>query len=328
MILYPILGIFSPEYRRMFKKAWVCAFKRITFKPCDISFGEELKNKILSKLVFKFPKTAKFIDRTATYWAFAFIALSVWSLIYVIIGGLNLWVYDTCDPQNGESCALSGEACGVNTDKSPSIIDTIGRIPDRFKTWNAKDYLPTPATYYKSYDSNKKDAIEFIDPGCKFCKKLWQNINQAGFEDKYNLTYVVYPIPQNGGYKFPHSYMLASYLEVLKTMPLESSSIPTDWRLLDKIFTDNTDKTDVQNAINSIWNKEQVISQIHKYLKEFGYNDEQIKTIDQKVENDDMKDVVLAHKDIVENKVKTIKIPTIIFDGRRWDRVVDVETLK
>lgn len=33
-------------------------------------------------------------------------------------------------------------------------------------------------------------------------------------------------------------------------------------------------------------------------------------------------------KEIVEERIRTIKIPTIMFDGRRYDRVIGEEKLK
>lgn len=327
--------MFSKTYRTLFKKAWLCAFKKITLKPCDENFGNEVKNLILGKLFFKLPRFARFLDKTMTFWAILFVILSLWSLLYTANAGLNLWVYDTCNPTNGESCSLGGEACGLNTEKAPNIIDTLSRVPDRFKNWQAKDYISESATYYNKYDSSKPDAVEFIDPGCRFCKKLWGNIKQSGFENNYNLTYVVYPIPQknnDSGYHFPNSYYIASILEAVKLVPNpanRNSNIPSDWRLLDKIFTAKDDKykTDLQNAINTIYTKDEVTNLIRSYLQEFGYNEIQIKEIEELAKSEKVKNSLDKQASIVTDKVKTVKIPTIIFSGKRYDRVVDAEKL-
>ena len=52
LLLFPILGIFSKDYRILFRKSWECVFKKLTLKPCDINIGEEVKNKLLGKIVF------------------------------------------------------------------------------------------------------------------------------------------------------------------------------------------------------------------------------------------------------------------------------------
>lgn len=334
LLFFPI-GMFSKTYRNLFKKAWSCAFKKITLKPCDEDFGSEIKNILVGKLFFKFPRVAKFLDKTMVFWAFLFVALSLWSLLYTANAGLNLWVYDTCNPTNGESCSLGGESCGLNTDQAPSILETLSRVPERFKDWQAKEYISESATYFNQYDASKSDAVEFIDPGCRFCKKLWGNIKESGFENKYNLTYVVYPIPQKdteSGYHFPHSYYIASILEAIKIGPkpeVVNSNTPNDWRLLDNLFTAQDDKykTDLQNAINTLYTREEVTDIIHEYLKEFGYSDTQIAEIEELAKSDKVKDSLEKQALIVTEKVKTVKIPTIIFNNKRYDRVVDAAKL-
>ena len=57
--------------------------------------------------------------------AFVFVVLSIWSVVYVAHAGLNLWVYDTCDPSSAESCSLSGEACGVGQE-TLCIVEAVG----------------------------------------------------------------------------------------------------------------------------------------------------------------------------------------------------------
>jgi len=321
IILYPILGIFSKSFRVNAKKAISCAFKRATLRKCDDDFGKEFKDKFLSKLIFKYPKVAKFFDKTLSFWLLLIVVINIVGLIYFLVGALNLFVYDTCYPTNGESCSLSGEACSVDSVTSPSI-------PSRLKTWEAKEYISETATYYKTFDNSKPVALEIIDPLCTFCKKLWGNINEAKFTDRYNLTYIAYPIPEGNGYKFKNSYVIASYMEALKKFPLANSDVQADWRLLDKIFTDKKDGIDMQEVINISYSNDQTVEYINKSLKEFGYTDEQIALIKSLAESSTVKETIKSNRDLVENKIQTIKIPTIIFNGVRHDRVVDVEGLK
>ena len=328
IILYPILGIFSKSFRVNAKKAISCAFKRATLRKCDDDFGKEFKDKFLSKLIFKYPRVAKFFDKTLSFWLLLIVVINIVGLIYFLVGALNLFVYDTCYPTNGESCSLSGEACSVDSVTSPTILDTIKRIPSRLKAWEAKEYVSETATYYKAFDNSKPTSLEIIDPLCKFCKKLWGNIKEAGFTDRYNLTYIAYPIPEGDGFKFKNSYVITSYVEALKSFPLASSEIPADWKLLDKIFTDKKDGIDIQEVINISYSNDQTVEYILKSLKEFGYTDEQLLLIKSLAESSIIKEKVSSNKDLVENKIQTIKIPTIIFNGARYDRVVDINGLK
>ncbi len=349
LILFPILGFF-PEYRRLFARSWECVFKKITLKPCDINLGEELKNKLLGKIALRFPKITKFLDKTFSFWAFLFVVLNIWSLVYVGLAGLNLFVYDTCEPASGEGCALSGDSCSISIDqltfdealKQDKLLDwsaqpakqfgeTVSRIPSRLQNWEAKDYLAPTATYYKN-NPGKPTALEIIDPGCPSCMQLWNNIKQTDFTDRYNLSFLVYPIPNKNnlnGYRFNNSKLLAKYIETLKQFPL-NSDVPAEWQFLNKIFTEKVGDDNLQFMFSQMYqaNSKQAVDKIELMLKELGYSNDKITEISTKAQSGEVENNLVAQKNIVENKIKTLKIPTILFGGRRYDRVVDVETLK
>lgn len=369
LLCFPILGFF-PEYRQLFARSWQCVVKKATLKPCDINLGEELKNKFLGKIIFKYPKFAKFLDKTFTFWAFIFVVINVWSLVLVSLSGLNLWVYDTCDPVSGESCSLSGEACGVSTGQISlsdainqnkigewaafpfqTLAQTVSRIPDRFQTWQPTNYLSEHSTFYSGFnfdptanylpeqikEFNQKIALEIIDPGCKFCKELFKNIKQAGFDQKYDLTYLLYPIPDKttpDGYKFQHSLLRSKYLEAVKNMKPEKQNneqknIPADWQLLEKLFTlPGAKQATLQEDFNWMYNEAQAKEKLAELLAEIGFSNEQINEIEQKANSAEIGLRLASQKNIVENEIRTIKIPTVMFGGRRYDRLLSPEQLK
>ncbi len=49
-IVFLILGVFSGYYRALAKKAWQCVGRRITFRPCDTSFADDVKGKLFGKM--------------------------------------------------------------------------------------------------------------------------------------------------------------------------------------------------------------------------------------------------------------------------------------
>lgn len=349
-VVFGILGIFSARYREIARKSWGCVIKRVTFKPCDVSIQEEIKSKLMGKFILTRPRLAKFIDKWANLFAWTFVILSVWSLLVVAKSGLNLFVYDTCNPDNPESCSLSSGGCGVVsgrpgfwfslkegqlltwTKEEVSFFgETISRIPDRLKKRNPEEYLGSTNTYFMPYDENKTIALEIIDPSCKFCAKLFTNIKETNFANIYNLTYLVYPIPdptQPNGYKFPHSYLIASYLEAVKAYPLEGEVVSSDWKILENIFIGkDSDNILYQNKFNTLYTKQEAENKILEWLLEIGYSTEQIENIKQMSKSDFVANKISEQKDIVENKVRTIKIPTIMFEGRRYDRAVEQNKL-
>ncbi len=349
-IIFAVLGIFSVSYRSLAKKAWKCVLRKMTFRPCDINFQEEAKAKLLGKFIITKPRLAKFLDRWIGFIASVFVILSVWSLLVVLDSGLNLLVYDTCNPDNPESCALAGDGCGITSgepgfwvslkegqvllwakDGVTTLGETITMIPNRFKEWNPNEFVSDSNTYYKPYDSSKTVALEIIDPSCKFCAKLFGNIKDTSFADRYNLTYLVYPIPdtkQPNGYRFPHSQMIASYLEAVKLYPLPSTTTPADWQVLERLFIGkDTDRVDYQIKFNTMYTATEAEDVILSWLTDIGYSEDDRYKIQQAVRSDKTQARLASQKEIVENRIKTVKIPTIMFDGRRYDRAVGPEKL-
>ncbi len=172
-----------------------------------------------------------------------------------------------------------------------------------------------------------------MDPGCQYCKKLFGNAKKAGFEQKYNFSYVLYPIPDiktPSGYKFQNSYLIASYIEATKLVPLKKNTSPSpDWQILEKIFTESdTDHTEWQNKFNLLLNAAQAEKTLQQFLEKIGYSPEEIATISKLAHSETVKKNLAEQKNIIENKLRTVKIPTIVFGGRRFDRVIGVEALK
>lgn len=349
-IVFAILGLFSASYRPLAKKAWYCVFRKITFRPCDINFDQEVKGKLLGSIMKRSPLLARFVYKWGNALAAIFVILSVWSLLSVLNAGLNLYVYDTCNPRDVQSCSLGGEACGIDQARmgfatalqqgtvhiwaaEPFIQfgKTITRIPDRMRSWNASEYLPADPSYRTPFDQNKPTALEVIDPGCRFCAQLLSNIQEAGFDQQYNLTYIAYPIPSTqyeDGYKFKQSYRIAAYLEALRIKKASHNNTPDDWTLLETILVGHdTDGIAWQEKFNTVFSNQEAEDTLLRFLRDMGYNETEQTEIQTLAQSDEVSQRLKRNAEIVENNIRTIKIPTIIFDGRRYDRVVDVKTL-
>ena len=348
-----ICGIFSGAYRQMAKKAWHCVLRRVTFRPCDINFSEEVKGRLLGRIILTHPRLARFTDRWIDTLASVFVVLSVWSLAAVSLAGLNLLIYDTCNPRNSEGCSLSGEACSISSytpgfwelvrkgqpqywfvTEAKTLADTISLIPARFKTWKAEDYTTTDNSWYYPWNSAKPTALEIVDPGCHACADLFGNIHKAGFENRYNLTYIAFPIPEPGtwsGYKFGNSWLIATYLEAMKQVApaRPTSRVAPDWRLLERIFTGaDASGSKWQENFNTRFDPDQARAAISGFCGEFGYSREQQDKIAELARSPAIAAQVRAQQAIVEKRVRTVKIPTILFGGRRYDRVVAAERLR
>lgn len=122
--------------------------------------------------------------------------------------------------------------------------------------------------------------------------------------------------------------MIASYLEAVKIYPLLSLNTPADWQILERIFTGKDgDNVDYQIKFNTIYTAKEAEDVILAWLIEIGYSKEDLVKIQQTANSDIVKSSLANQKDIVENTIKTIKIPTIMFEGRRYDRAIGPEKL-
>ena len=350
-IVLAIISIFSASQRKLAKKAWDCTLHRITFRPCDTNFKEEAKSKLLGHVAKRTPKLIKAADIGIEVASFLLVILTVWSILSVLNSGLNLFVWGTCNPSEASSCSLSSETCSIEkVDKSlwqyigegkpfdwfsngfGQLINTFANIPNRLKNWDATEYLPKNVSYYHKYDSSKSTAIEILDPGCSVCARLFKNIKESGFEDKYNLAYISYPIknPYSAGkYKFTNSYTATRYLESIKLNPLENATAAADWQIIEKIFTEkDSNGISYQSRINNDLDQAGTTELIEGWLKNIGYSDAQIAQIKTTADSQAVVDAIDRSYSIVEKDINTLKIPTIVFGGKRLEGLVEVNSLK
>jgi len=345
-IVLVVMAAFSARYRRYVGKAWNCVWRRVTFRPCDTTFKQDVKDHILAPIAARRPSLVKPASITLEVLAVLVILTTIWSGYTVVKSAVNLYVYGTCNKQDSASCTLGAEACSI-PDETPGFMESLGAfdvigafgnefaslgetfaaIPARFQTWTAEDYLPANASYLTE-DAANPTAVEVIDPGCTFCRALFQNIEESGFESTHNLTYIAYPIKGTDGYKFPNSMLVTQYLEALRLHPLEGSATPVDWEVLKRIFTEKAETgLPWQDTINSM-DAAEATATLTGWLTEFGLSADQIDVVTTEAGSDTVADIIAANKVIVEDKVDTIKIPTIIFDGRRHDGLVSVDGLQ
>ncbi|HEV7951363.1 MAG TPA: hypothetical protein VGP24_16500 [Glaciihabitans sp.] len=346
-IILLFMGAVSAKYRRYLAQAWDCTLRRVTFRPCDTSFKQDIKDRMLAPLATRSPQLVRPAAVALEVVAVFLVLLTVWSGYEVVKSGLNLLVYGTCNKQNSESCSLGAEACSIGA-ITPSFLDslregdvigafgnefsslgeTISAIPSRLQSWEAEDYLPENVTYLREYSADKPTAVEAIDPGCVFCRQLFANITEAGFDDRYNLAYIAAPIASDGVYKFPNSLLVTQYLEALRLHPLDGAETPVDWQVLERIYTGVNEKgTSYQSVINGR-EAPVVVELLYGWLSEFGLTAEHISVVASAAESPEVAQIIAANQALVQEKIHTVKIPTLIFDGRRHDGLVSVENLR
>ncbi|WP_104170959.1 hypothetical protein [Cryobacterium sp. M23] len=345
-IVLVFMAAVSARYRRYLGRAWNCTLRRVTFRPCDTTFKQDIKDHLLAPLAVRRPKLVGPASVALEVVALLVVLTTVWSAYVVVKSGVNLYVYGTCNKQDSASCSLGAEACSI-PDQTPtfgesllsgdvigafgndfaSLGETFSAIPSRMQNWEAEEYLPANASYLGVYDAKKETALEVIDPGCTYCLQLFNNIEEAGFDDRMNLTYIAYPIAADDGYKFQNSLLVTQYLEALRLNPLADVATPVDWEILRRIYTEVDDKgVSWQSVINGA-EPAVATALLQDWSAEFGLSPEQVADVASVAASDEVADIIAANTRLVEESIHTVKIPTIIFDGRRHDGLVSVGDL-
>ena len=118
LVVFAVLGIFSAKYRRWAREAFDCVGRRLTLRPCQTGFNDKVKAKVVSKLLAKSPKAARFAHRHFEAISWIFTIMMFTSLAFSGYSLYNLAVYGTCDPSNPDSCVFT-----VSHDVGPCVVN-------------------------------------------------------------------------------------------------------------------------------------------------------------------------------------------------------------
>lgn len=328
----------AENINKMFKKSLHCFSRRATFRACDSNFADEIKHSILRKLIVKHKKWVKPVSWAIEVVSFLIIVVSIWSLLTVVKSGLALYTFGTCDVQQPDACALSGsEACTIDGSNGNGPIvswftdwgEIFSAMPSRWTTWNAEELVVENSSYYGEFSGKSENsnavAVDIFDPGCIVCRRSFTVQKESGFFEKYRTHLIPYVITSEEGDKFENSKLLAQYFEAIRGIqPENGNKISPEWYLAEKIFT-GKDASGVvwQENFNGVslkaFSAEKVEKKIAEWLKEAGYSEVQIKKIAEKSRSEEVSKKLEANKKLVEDQIKTKKIPTMIYDGKRHE---------
>lgn len=342
VLTVPIIRLFNKKLVKdimsLFKKSTHCFTRRVTLRTCDTSFKDDVKNSILRRVILKHPKWVKPLSVLIEVASVLIIIITIWSLLVGVKALVSLYVYGTCNPSTPSACSLdSSEACSIDSapiefNKEPikwignwfgEFGNAIKAIPTRMKHWNAEDYLPSVTSYYGGKHDGKPIALDIFDPGCIVCLNSFKAQKAAGFFDKYNVALMPYPIPSTtepSGYKFQHSYLVTQYILAVQLKPLDDAKNPAAWQLVERMYTGKSPNGDSnQNAFNMAYDDAKAESVLQEWLRDFGYSDDDVQDIAKLAKSDQVKQMIADNTKLVNDKIQTKKIPTMIFNGQRHD---------
>ena len=315
------------KYWAVFKKAWHCVFKKVRLQKCDTNFKDDVKNTLLKRLVVKNPKLLKPASVLIEVLSVLIVFITVWSLIIAIKSLLALWVFGTCNVSQPSQCGLGATSCTIDQSEPTDLAGKIGRsfsewgeifsaIPDRLKTWEAKDYFTSSSVpllnlqaeenqevkaknteallkFYQDHTvpESSKVAIDIVDPGCVVCMQSYRNQKQSGFFDRYFTVANLYAIPTpEGGYKFSNSKLISDYIDslvqVIKKQLQENHQgtnldeflrVPS--KILDRLYSGSKDNRNYIDFFNYSYDQQAALSELDSWSKEFGLSKTQRKQI-------------------------------------------------
>lgn len=347
VLAVPLIRLFSrrlaDQIMTLFRRSTHCFTRRITLRTCDTTFAEDVKGTVLRRVVLRHPSWVKPLSALMELLSVLIVLTTIWSVLVGAKSLVSLYVYGTCNPTTPSSCSLNGsEACTIDAvpvafNERPvrwigewfsEFGEAIMAIPTKLKHWGARDYLPSQVSYYDGYDRRKPTALDIIDPGCTVCANSFKKQLARGFFKKYNVVILLYPIKDGrGGYKFPNSYLVAQYLVAVQLKPLKKSGQPMIWQMIKRMYTGKTaDGDSNQNAFNVAYDQAKAERVLKDWLRDFGYSDQQLEEIAKLARSDQVAKIIEDNTRLVNDKVKTKKIPTEIFAGQRHDGGFDDAT--
>lgn len=347
VLAVPLIRLFSrrlaDQIMTLFRRSTHCFTRRITLRTCDTTFAEDVKGTVLRRVVLRHPSWVKPLSALMELLSVLIVLTTIWSVLVGAKSLVSLYVYGTCNPTTPSSCSLNGsEACTIDAvpvafNERPvrwigewfsEFGEAIMAIPTKLKHWEARDYLPSQVSYYDGYDRRKPTALDIIDPGCTVCANSFKKQLARGFFKKYNVVILLYPIKDGrGGYKFPNSYLVAQYLVAVQLKPLKKSGQPMIWQMIKRMYTGKTaDGDSNQNAFNVAYDQAKAERVLKDWLRDFGYSDQQLEEIAKLARSDQVAKIIEDNTRLVNDKVKTKKIPTEIFAGQRHDGGFDDAT--
>ena len=342
------ISIFKPKigkaYLKALKKAWGCLWKKVRLQKCETGFKDDVKNTLLSRVMLKHPGWVKPLSVIIEVLSIVIVAVTIWAILTAIKSLLALWVFGSCNVTTPSACSLNSDVgCSIDENEPSNAIEATGRwftewgeifeaIPDKFKSYNADDYLFNYIDASGNVGEGLETAVDIFDPGCSACMQSYRNQKNAGFFDSYNVRLVPFAIQKpDGSYKFKNSEIIVRYM--LATEQVRSG---TSLGIIDRIFMNKNSKGKMylqmfngdakdDDGQDISYSHEEAVAKIELWLREDGLGDDEIEEIRQIVNYPEISDKMSQNKEIVESQLHAKGIPTMIIDGKRHTGVWEVE---
>ncbi len=198
LLVFGVLGIFSASHRQLAKEALICVGKRLRFKPCEASFDDKVKAKLVGKLIFKSPALAKFVNRYFDWLSIGFLVLMIASTVWVGKGLYYYYMYGNCNGPGKEGFCVFDPAGENNKVSDINESSTCGITPPSEENL---DYKALNLSYYPTLNSTSDKEIVFIGCfACPYTRKAYPVIKKLVDKYKPKLVFVHFPVKTGTDY--------------------------------------------------------------------------------------------------------------------------------
>ena len=149
LFVFAIMSIFSAKYRPFAKRALDCTFRKLTLRPCDTGLDTEVKAKIISAMLVKSPKAARFVNKNFEIISNIFTLIMFVSLFFALQGVWNWYAYGNCNGPNSTAFCIYNAFLPRNNTVFPEVT-----------AFNA---------YASPLLSGRQRSVEVIEFGCYSC---------------------------------------------------------------------------------------------------------------------------------------------------------------
>ncbi|HPS21198.1 MAG TPA: DsbA family protein [Candidatus Paceibacterota bacterium] len=240
LIVFGIMGIFSASHRALAKEALSCVFRRVTFRPCNSNFKDKIKDKILSKLINRSVLLTKIVNKHYELLSWIFFILMAGSMVWVLRGGYNFYVYGSCNGLNSSGfCAFdpSGENNKITAPDASSA--TCGVVQNTESNLTLEH---TDLSIFPSIKTDSENTVVFIGCyACDYSRKAYPEIKKLVKNKNANYIFAHFPVKGK-----------TEFLSEIGYVVRKDYGDQKFWELNDYLFTADVSYVTDQNNINSI----------------------------------------------------------------------------
>ena len=246
LIIFGIMGIFSAANRKLAKEAASCVFRHMTLRPCNTTFRDRAKGKILNWFFNRSPLAAKFFNKYFEILSWAFFILMIGSFGYSVYGGYNFYMYGSCNGPNSSAFCIFDPTSGNNqtTEASKCYLNK--------PTTKDLDFFQLDLKLFPQRANGASNNIIFVGCyACDYTRKAYPIIKDLLSKYHSNFTFAHFPTWNETTYLLNYDYC------VYKESPEKF------WQYNSSLF--NLEKGQLSDSKN-----------IDSVLKELGFNNEKI----------------------------------------------------